>query len=408
MTEAGLNLPPHVPQHLIVDFDYFHPPGADQDVHLVWKRVQETAPRIFWTPRNGGHWVATRAEDIKAIYTDWQRFSNKNYLIPKHPNPYRSLPTGVDPPEHTTYRGVLMPAFVPAAIVELEETAREIAISLTETLKPRGECEFVSEFSRILPIVVFLKMAGLPEKERFTLLPWVDEITRGETFEARQAGYQKMAAYVEGWVNDRRANPRADLISRMVNAQVFGRTMLHEEAMGMCVQVLFGGLDTVASMLSFTARFLAQNPGHRRRLIEDPTIMRTAIEELIRRHGLANTGRMVAEDLDYNGAPLRKGDMIQLPNVLYGLDEALVENPTEVDFDREWPIPHATFGIGAHVCPGAVLARREMKVFLEEWLRRIPDFQIKPGTRPVTASGIVNGVLSLELSWDPGQQSRVA
>jgi len=165
---------------------------------------------------------------------------------------------------------------------------------------------------------------------------------------------------------------------------------------------MFGGLDTVASMLGFIARFLALNPGHRRQIVErldDEAFLKHAVEELLRRHGIANTARIVAQDTELGGVQLKAGDVILPPNLLVGLDERAVEDPTRVDFARPFPIRHATFGNGVHTCPGAVLARRELQVFLQEWLRRIPDFEIKPGTTPVAATGMVNGVLKLELSW---------
>jgi cytochrome P450 len=169
--------------------------------------------------------------------------------------------------------------------------------------------------------------------------------------------------------------------------------------MAMCLLLLFGGLDTVASMLSFIARFLALNPAHRRELAQDRSLIPNAVEELIRRHGVANTCRLVKKDIVLKGAPLKAGDQIQAPNVFVGLDEATVTDPMRVDFHRERPIPHAAFGNGVHTCPGAVLARREIKVFLEEWLARIPDFEIKPGTIPLVEAGNVSGVVELQLSW---------
>jgi cytochrome P450 len=191
------------------------------------------------------------------------------------------------------------------------------------------------------------------------------------------------------------------LLSTVVTAQVDGNPLSGQEVMAMCLLLLFGGLDTVASMLGFIARFLAMNPGHRQQLIDDPALIKNAIEELIRRHPVANTARLIRKNTMLKGAPLKAGDQIQAPNLFVGLDEAQVVNPLVVDFHREWPIAHAAFGNGPHTCPGAVLARREIKIFLEEWLKRIPSFSIKPGTVPLIEAGNVNGVVKLELSWDP-------
>jgi cytochrome P450 len=154
-------------------------------------------------------------------------------------------------------------------------------------------------------------------------------------------------------------------------------------------------------MIAFIARFLAQNPGQRRQLVErldDDAFVRNAIEEMVRRHGLANTARVIAGDFDYKGVSFRAGDRILPANLFVGVDDRLNPDPLVVDFSREKPV-HAAFGNGAHACPGAVLARREIRIFLQEWLSRIPDFRIRPGTSPVLATGMVNGVLRLELVW---------
>jgi cytochrome P450 len=178
------------------------------------------------------------------------------------------------------------------------------------------------------------------------------------------------------------------------------RPITPEETFNLLTLVLFGGLDTVASMLGFLCRFLALHPEHRRDLVAHPDLQKNAVEELIRRHGVSNTARYITHDFVHNGVQFRGGDLIQVPNTLFGLDERVNADPIRVDFRRE-PVRHAAFGNGPHTCPGAVLARREIAVFLDEWLKRIPEFSIKPGSKPQMASGHVNGVTRLELVWDP-------
>jgi cytochrome P450 len=167
---------------------------------------------------------------------------------------------------------------------------------------------------------------------------------------------------------------------------------------------LSGGLDTVKNLLGFVALFLATHPDHVRQLREKPEIIPHAIEELIRRHGVSNTARLVVTDYDFLGVHLKAGDQLQGVTALFGLDDETVPNPMDVDFNRPAPIPHAAFGNGAHRCPGAILARRELKVWLEEWLPRIPEFAVKPGTTPQQAAGMVNNVSELWLSWRTGAQ----
>lgn len=397
--------PDHVPADRVVHFDIYDLPGADEDVHLAYRAFQQNGPDIFWTPVNGGHWVATRAEDIEAIQRDHERFSHRRITIPPMPPDFpRQIPLEIDPPEHTAYRRPLTRALLPKVVNALDAKITDIAVQLVDELRPRGECDFIEDFAKILPIVVFLDLVDLPRSDRTLLLPLAEDAVRGTNEAARHRAHTGIASYLMPWIEARRAKPGDDLLSQIVNANINGEKISHPEAIAFASLVLFGGLDTVASSLGFIAAFLARSPDHRRQLCErldDTAFMQGAIEELLRRHGLANTARVVTSDMEFKGVFLRAGDMILPPNLLYGLDERKVEDPLRVDFARPFPVPHATFGNGPHTCPGAVLARREIKAFLVEWLRRIPDFAVRPGTRPILATGMVNGVLSLPLVWTP-------
>ncbi|MFT0170433.1 cytochrome P450 [Paraburkholderia mimosarum] len=392
----GWTVPDHVPRELVIDFDYMNPPGAQDDVHLAWKSLH-AGPDIVWSPYYGGHWIATRGEDIEAMQKDHTRFSHRSVNIPPL-NETQLVPLELDPPEHTAYRNLITPAFLPQAIASLENDVRSLAIELIEKLAPRGECEFVSEFSKILPIVIFLRLADLPLSDREQLLEWAEWAVRGN-FEQRNESQQRLVGYIATWVEKRKAAPGGDLVSLIVNAQIDGKPISPERMFGMFIVVLFGGLDTVASMMGFIARFLAENPAHRRQLIENPELMVSSVDELIRRFGVANTARLITQDMEYKGLQFRKGDQIQLPNALFGLDDRKFSNPLAVDLTRK-PVIHAAFGNGPHRCPGSFLARTEIKVFLQEWLKRIPDFRIREGDKPRCGSGSVNGMLYLPLAWD--------
>lgn len=398
MSDA-LVVPPHVPPNLVFDFDCFAPvpPGLDAQEH--WRSLREKAPgEVFWTPRHGGNWVATRAEDILRIQLEHETFSHALISIPRE-TAFPMYPLTLDPPDQAAYRKLIQPAFMPKAIAALERRAREIAIAQVEKLAPAGGCEFVNDFARIQPIVIFLEMVDLPLSDAPAMVGWTEVMTRSPDPEQRNAALANMSGYLAGWLKRRAEAPGTDLLSTIVTADIDGRKLRDDEIMAMCLLLLFGGLDTVASTLSFIARFLALHPAHRRELVEEPELIGHAVEELIRRHAVANTCRLVKKDVTLKGAPLRAGDQIQAPNVFVGLDEATLDDPMRVEFHRERPIPHAAFGNGVHTCPGAVLARREIKVFLEEWFKRIPDFEIRPGTTPIVEAGNVSGVVELQLSW---------
>lgn len=400
--EQSHERPAHIPAELVRDFNLYDVPGSSEDVQAAYAAVQQSSPDIFWTPHNGGHWVATRGDDIIAMQRDYKHFSNKHIVLPPMPESTpRQIPLEVDPPEHAAYRRPLMQSLMPAIVSELDSTVRNVAIRAIEELLPQGECEFIEDFAKVLPIHVFMELVNLPIEDKSILLPLAEDSVRGSTAEIRLAAHQGMGTYLLDKVQARRENPGDDLLSKLVNVDLGNGRISENEAVDYATLVLFGGLDTVAGMIGFIARFLALNPGHREQLVErldDEAFLKQAIEELIRRHGLANTARVITEDFDYKGIAFRAGDRILPANLWVGMDDRLNENPLVVDFNREKPV-HAAFGNGAHACPGALLARREIRIFLQEWLSRIPVLHIKPGTKPVLATGMVNGVLRLDLVW---------
>jgi cytochrome P450 len=394
--------PAHVPEHLVRDFNFYNIPGAAEDIHVAYAAIQQSSPNIFWTPHNGGHWVATRGEDIVTMQRDYAHFSHKHIVLPPMPpQTPRMIPLELDPPEHAHYRRPLMQALMPAIVAELDSTVRSVAVAAIERVLQRGECEFVEDFAKVLPINVFLELVDLPLGDAAYLLPIAEEAVRGSDPETVGRAQQTMGAYLFKWIRARRELPGNDLLSKVVNVDIGGERISDAEATSYATLILFGGLDTVASMIAFIALFLAHSPTHRHQLVErldDEAFLKAAIEELIRRHGLASTARYITQDFDYKGVQFRAGDRILPPNLFVGLDDRINRDPLVVDFDREEPV-HAAFGNGPHACPGAILARREIQIFLQEWLRRIPDFRVKPGTKPALATGMVNGVLRLALVW---------
>lgn len=394
--------PDHVPEALVRDFDFYAIPGSELDIQAAYQQVQREYPAIFWTPRNGGHWVATRAEDIVVMQKDYTRFSYRNVTLPPMPKGVPpQIPLELDPPVHAQYRRPLMQALTPSRVRELEQRVHDIAVQTIEDLVPRGECEFIEDFAKVLPINVFLSMVDLPLEDKGVLLPLAETSVRSPDGAERMEAQKQMGAYLYSHVARRREIPGDDLLSQLVNTHVDGVKIPIEEAVNYATLVLFGGLDTVAGMIGLVAKFLAEHPDKRREIaarLDDDAFLTRAIEELVRRHGIANTARVVTHDLEYNGIRFREGDRLLPPNLLVGVDESLNLNPLEVDFDREKGV-HAAFGNGPHACPGAILARREMRIFLREWLSRIPDFRVAPGTTPRLVTGQVNGILELRLVW---------
>lgn len=394
---ATVPKPDHVPAALVRDFDYRDFPGHDRDVHLAWKQLHD-GPDIFWSPRHGGYWVATRADDIDVMQTDHERFSYQHITVPPQKDFPPLAPLEFDPPAHGPLRAIISPAFGPKAMQAVEADLRKLSTELLDRIEPRHECEFVDAYAKRLPIVTFLRLVDLPLEDREHLLKLTEMSVRPRSDTDTYQAFAALHEYTQKWIRERRERPGSDLFSKIVNATIAGQPLTDAQTAGMLANVIFGGLDTVAAALSFTARCLAENPEVRAQLRADKAIIPTAIEEFLRRFGIPNTGRLVAHDFEYKGLSLRADDMILLPKTLHGLDERRYPQPLQLNFNRPRN-PHAAFGGGPHRCPGSFLARLELKIFLEQWLERIPDFHIPAGKQPRTSSGPVNGVLSLPLAW---------
>jgi cytochrome P450 len=395
---SGDVVPAHVPSDLVVDFDFLRVVEGDEDPFLALKRLHER-PNIFWTTRNKGHWVATRGDDIRKILSDHETFSSRTVFLPVVDRP-RIIPTEIDPPEHAAYRALIAPFFYPNAIASWADEARHLAASLIEGFYAKGECEFIADFALQLPIIIFMKMCDLPLEHREKLLAWVGPLFRPQSPADLDAARSKMNGYLDGLIAERRAKPGPDLLSQTLVKTIDGRPLDDNEARSLTSALVVGGLDTVASSMGWMARFLAEHPGHRRQLIDDPKLIPNAVEELLRRFSIPTIARIVAKDIVYKGVTMKEGDPILMSTCLHGMDERSFDNPLQVDFRRPDARRHSVFSQGVHRCPGSTLALAEFRVFLEEWLKRIPDFWIKPGAKVRTGSGIVHSVLSLPLAWE--------
>jgi cytochrome P450 len=392
--------PAHVPPECVVDFDYFHPPGMErgEDVYIALGHLHEL-PDILWTPRNGGHWIATRAEDMRWIRSEPLLFSHKEQVVPAGMMHNLMPPTNIDPPYHARFRAVLNPFFTPTAVNRLEDSIRATTIELIEGFRQAGRCEFVEDFARIMPVVVFLNMLELPTERRAQFLRWGRGYINAPDHESKDRAAATVAAFLTGVLDEREANPGTDLFSSIAAWRRNPRFQSEEEVIGMAMVSFLAGLDTVTGLLSFTALHLATHPEARRRLIEEPQIVPQAAEEYIRRHGLSNSGRLITDDVTRKGVSMKQGEILLVVDALCSLDERTCTDAAQVKFDRTDAV-NDTFGNGVHRCVGEHLARLELRVFLEEWMARIPDFRIDPDRPPMTYSGPVIGVSQLGLIWE--------
>jgi cytochrome P450 len=388
---------PDIDAALIRDFDLFNVEPIGGDLYAGWKKWQE-GPRLFYTPKNGGHWVATRAEDIYNIYRDTEKFSNHGVALFREQHGTRFIPGEIDPPDHTAFRSVLNPEFSPRRVRDLEDDARELAIELIEGVRGDGECEFREAVALRVPIYNFLNFLKLPRADAALLLPAADTIARDSNMTNFMSAMGVISAYIDARIEERLDERIDDFIGRLTHAMVGGRPITRDEIRVTTLNVLLGGLDTVTASMGFFMDFLSKNPAHRQLLAQQPELIPDAVEELLRRHGIFNTGRLVQQEYEFGGVTLRRHDLILIPTALHNLDERRFPDPLEVDFRRA-DKNHLTFGAGIHRCLGSNFARAQLKILLEEWLARIPDFAPKAGTTAKVQSGRANTVTELMLSW---------
>lgn len=393
--------PAHVPEHLIHDFDMYNPADIEKGVQEAWAVLQEdNVPAVIWSRYNGGHWIATRAKPIREAYENPAVFSSACPFIPREVGEsYDFVPTSMDPPEQRPYRALGSQVLGMPVIDGLEDSLRTLARDLIKGIAPKGQCEFTTEYAQPYPIRIFMRMAALPEKDIPYLKEICDHMTRPDgtmTFaQARDALYE----YLMPIIKERRGKPGTDAISKIANGTINGEPITLDDAKKMCGLLLLAGLDTVVNFLSFTLEHLARNPSQQQELRENPDLIPQATEEFLRRFSLVADGRILTQDTEFYGAPMKKDDLILLPQLLPGLDKAENACPMKVDFSRK-KISHTTFGHGSHLCLGQHLARREIILTLQEWLSQIPEFSVAPGAQVEHVGGVVAGVKSLPLVWD--------
>lgn len=396
------SIPAHIPPDRVVDFDVYAPPGAEQDYFAAWKTLQRVdGPAMVWTPRNGGHWIATEGETIRSLWADSERLSNEALTVPAGVGEVmRFIPLQSDPPEHGPYRSAVMKGFSSKYIVALEPRVADVARHLIDALRPHGACEFVGEFAEVLPINIFLTLIGVPTEDRAMLRELGQQLTRPDGSTTPEQMRDAADAYLWPFIEARMATPGDDLFSRILSVPINGRPWTVDEARRMCRNLLFGGLDTVVAMVGFVTLHLARNPRDQRSLRDNPSRIPAAADEFIRRYTTTSVSRNAVTDIAVDGVTIKTGDVVYLPGVLHNLDPRSFDDPEVVRFDRALnPARHSTMGHGPHRCVGAALARMEVIVFLREWLGRMPEFGLDPD-RPVRMKGgNVGSCTEIPLVW---------
>jgi cytochrome P450 len=353
-------------------------------------------------PAEGVAVLASR-QAVETALRDPERFTSEGFLDLGNIRPL--IPLSVDPPKHVKYRKILDPLFAPKRMEAVEGDITMRFNHFLDAFADRGHCHFTDELATPFPSAIFLGLMGMPWEELDTFLRFKEGILRPDPEKTpeeqgaqRRATGEEIYAYFDAALEERSKEPRDDILSRFLDAEIDGERLTREEILDICFLFLIAGLDTVTDSLTCMFAFLAQHPDHRRQLVEDPDLIPAAIEELLRwETPVPQVPRMATSDLEVAGCPVKAGSFVAVMVGAANVDPAEFPDGDVVRFDRE-DNRHLAFGGGVHRCLGSHLARRELRVALREWHRRIPDYELKPGIELHYPLGL-RTVENLELVW---------
>jgi cytochrome P450 len=403
--------PDHVPDALVYDFDIHADPALLADPHARLLDMLQSAPSVFWTPRNGGGWVIMSHAANYAASRDTESFSSEFMpkaqmdamlasLPPGAPHIPMPVPITLDPPEHTKYRLPLQKVFSPKTIAGLRESIAELAGHLIDGVKAKGGCEFMAEVAEPLPVQVFLKMLGLPlerqDEYRAIVKEHMAAIDTDRQGSMRRL--QRIAAAMRDTVLDRKDNPRDDILSMLWQIEIDGQPTTLADMENYGVLLFIAGLDTVMNGMGLAMRGLALDPALQAQLRADPKLIPAASEEMLRRYTFTVPMRVIKKPVELAGATMMPGDVVKLLLPAADLDASEFPQPDGYDLGRENNV-HIAFGVGPHRCLGSHLARVELQVLYEEMLARLPEFRLDPTRPPVFHGGHVMGIEEMHLVW---------
>lgn len=397
--------PAHVPAEMVRDYEVYYLGGSDKHTFSFLTGLHKDRDVFYNLNADpiicpNGSWYVTSFKLMNEVLKDAELFSSRDMVQYSRliGESWDMIPLELDPPEHSRIRLVVMPMFSPQRMRLLTDRIAARAAALIDGFAADGRCEFIDRFANPLPVSIFLELLDLPFDRHHDFLRWASGIVHSFDPEERRRATQDIRSYLSDVVAERRANPGDDVISGIVAGVARGVPLTDDEITGLCFMIFIGGLDTVAATLGFTFRWLADNPEARARLRADAELRNTAVEEFVRAFSVVQAKRKLTRDVDFHGAPMKAGDYV---TCVMGIADT---DPDEfgdgaVQLDRQ-PNRHVGFGMGAHRCLGSHLARLELRVALEVWLDRIPEFSVEPGAQLTThGAGGVYGYDQLPLVW---------
>lgn len=381
------------------DFDHTDPQWTENPFP-IWDELRSNCP-VVHTDRFLGVYLPTTYEAVKQIAYDTEHFSSRRVVV-RNARPEITMPSPPitsDPPHHKPAKQLLLPPFTPDAMKKLEPRVREICNELIDDFIADGTCDAAAQYSKHIPVRAIAHMLGIPEADGHLFVKWIHEILELGVHDDAilMKAAHEMNDYFSGHIAERRTHPREDLIMDLMRAKgPDGQPLSDPHVLGSLRLLLIAGIDTTWSGIGSSIWHLAKTPADRKRLVAEPELMPFAIEEFLRAYSPVTMAREVMKETVISGCPVKPGNMVLLSFPAANRDPAMFADADKVIIDRK-ENRHAAFGLGIHRCVGSNLARMEMTVALEEWLKRIPDFSLDPAGEVTWSEGTVRGPRQLPL-----------
>lgn len=387
-------------QDWATDFSHLEPEWA-ADPYPILDDLRQRCP-IAHTGRFGGGWLPTRYEDVAAIAYDTEHFSSRSIIMSNFRPPRELAPMGgsppisSDPPFHHDARRLLLPAFTKTAVARREAATRAYCHTLVDALAGRDVVDAARDYAQHIPVRVIADMLGFPPEDGPQFREFIENVLEGVNLppEERIAGMDELFDYLLAQIRDHVDHPRDDLTTYLIEAELYGRKLEPAHVAGTMALLLIAGIDTTWSAIGASLWHLARTPADRERLVAEPELLPTAMEEFLRVYAPVTMARLVKEDMHWRGVDMKADDWVLLSFPAANRDPAQFERAGEVVIDREVN-RHVAFGLGIHRCVGSHLARMELRVALEVWLERIPVFGLADPAAVTWAAGQVRGPRTL-------------
>ncbi len=379
------------------DFDVLSPEYV-ADPFRIWDGLRRECP-VAHSDRRGSTWLPTTYDDVVELAHDIEHFSSLQISVIPFGGPpgdapvlqYGLPPISADPPLHTWTRRLLLPWFSHRRVDGYEPMTRALCAQLVDSFVDKGEADAAGDYAQQIPVRVIAAILGVPSSLSDMFTGWVRDILEfADDPERRQRGGTGLIDFFVTEVARRKTEPGDDLLSDLLHSEIDGQPVEESVVLGVAALVLIAGVDTTWSAIGSSLWHLATHPDDRARLASDPGAMPLAIEELLRAYSPVTMARVVTEDIEFGGCTMKAGDKVLLNFPAANRDPATFEDAERVILDRELN-RHVAFGSGIHRCAGSNLARMELRVALEEWLKRIPEFRLADGAEITWAGGQIRG-----------------